>query len=230
MNLVLLLLVLLLYLKRIFMFLTFPWVCLLFAFKKHKGMVLKLLAIPGAVMEMVTKEGLSRFIIINIGTIPSVKLRRLLYRMLGADIKRLAILHYRTEIRSPYRLTIGRGSIIGDNAILDARHSLHIGNNVNLSSNVSIYTEQHDYRDEFFRSTERGGDKAVVIGDRAWIGSNVVILPGVTIGEGAVCCAGCVVTKDVPPFAVVAGIPAKTITTRPQTLSYEFDGSSCWFY
>lgn len=230
MNIVLLLLVLLLYLKWILIFLTFPWICLLSSFKKHKGTVRKLLAIPGAVMEMVTKQGLSRFIIINIGNIPSVRVRRLLYRMLGADIKSRAILHYRTEIRAPHQLTIGKGSIIGDNAILDARHYLRIGDNVNLSSNVSIYTEQHDYRDELFRCTERGGDKAVVIGDRAWIGSNVIILPGVTIGEGAVCCAGCVVTKDVEPYSVVAGIPARAVTTRPQTLSYEFDGLTCWFY
>jgi len=230
MYILLLLLVLLLYLKWIVIFLTFPWICLLFSFKKHKGTLRKLLAIPGVVLEQVTKEGLSRFIIINIGMIPSLTIRRLLYRMLGADIERLAVIHYRTEIRNPYWLTIGKGSIIGDNALLDARHRLIIGSNVNLSSNVSVYTEQHDYRDELFRSTDRGGDKAVVIGDRAWIGSNVVILPGVTIGEGAVCCAGCVVTKDVEPYSVVAGIPAHTIATRPQTLKYEFDGSSCWLY
>ena len=73
-------------------------------------------------------------------------------------------------------------------------------------------------------------NKAVVIGDRVWIGSNVVVLPGVTIGEGAVCCAGCVVTRDVAPYDVVAGIPARKISTRPQTLKYEFDGTTCWFY
>ena len=73
-------------------------------------------------------------------------------------------------------------------------------------------------------------NKAVEINDRAWIGSNVTILPGVKIGEGAVCCAGCVVTKDVAPYDVVAGIPAHKINTRPQSLQYEFDGSSGWFY
>jgi acetyltransferase-like isoleucine patch superfamily enzyme len=228
--LLLFLLIILLYLKWLVIFITFPWVCLLFYFKVHKGLVWKLLAIPGAALEIITKEGLSRFIILNIGYIPSLTIRRQLYRMLGADIKRHAVIHYRTEIRNPFYLVIGKGSIIGDNVLLDARHHISIGANVNLSSNVSIYTEQHDYRDELFRSTDRGGDKAVVIGDRVWIGSNVVVLPGVTIGEGAVCCAGCVVTKDVEPYSVVAGIPAKKIATRPQTLKYEFDGSSCWFY
>ena len=68
------------------------------------------------------------------------------------------------------------------------------------------------------------------IGDRAWLGSNVTVLPGVNIGEGAVCCAGCVVTKDVEPYAVVAGIPARKVGERPRRLVYEFDGKSCRMY
>lgn len=58
----------------------------------------------------------------------------------------------------------------------------------------------------------------------------MIVLPGVTIGEGAVCCAGCVVTKDVPPYAVVAGIPARQVGERPRGLTYEFDGKSCRLY
>lgn len=63
----------------------------------------------------------------------------------------------------------------------------------------------------------------VEIGKRAWLGSGVIVLPGVSIGEGAVCCAGCVVTKDVDPYAVVAGIPAKKIGERPKDLTYTFN-------
>ena len=226
---ILLILVILLYLKWILITLSFPWVCLLFQFRKHKGTMRKILAVPGMMIEKMTKEGASRYIIINIGHIPSLTLRRTLYQMLGADMERQVVIHYKTEIRAPYRLVIGKGSIIGDNAILDARNDLRIGKNVNISSNVSIYTEQHDYRDPMFLYNNKE-NKAVVICDRVWIGSNVIILPGVKIGEGAVCCAGCVVTKDVAPYDVVAGIPAKKINTRPQSLQYEFDGSSCWFY
>jgi acetyltransferase-like isoleucine patch superfamily enzyme len=189
----------------------------------------KVLAVPGLMIEKMTHDGASRFIIINTGHIPSITLRRTLYRMLGADIERQVVVHYKTEIRAPYRLSIGQGSIIGDNVILDARNNLRIGKHVNLSSNVSIYTEQHDYRDPMFLYDNKR-NKAVEINDRAWIGSNVTILPGVKIGEGAVCCAGCVVTKDVAPYDVVAGIPAHKINTRPQLLQYEFDGSSGWFY
>lgn len=118
--------------------------------------------------------------------------------------------HFRTEIRATYKLKIGKGTIIGDNALLDARSELTIGRNVNLSSNVYIYTLQHDHRNPFFKCPDPTFRKmSVEIDDRAWLGSNVIVLPGVHIGEGAVCCAGCVVTKDVEPYAVVAGIPAK---------------------
>jgi len=72
--------------------------------------------------------------------------------------------------------------------------------------------------------------KKVTIGDRVWIGNNVIVLPGVNIGEGAVCCAGCVVTKSVEPYAVVAGIPAKKVNERPRYLTYQFNGKSCRFY
>lgn len=61
-------------------------------------------------------------------------------------------MHFRTEIRMPYKLKIGRGTIIGDNALLDARSGLYIGNNVNLSSNVSIYTLQHNYREKILNA------------------------------------------------------------------------------
>lgn len=129
--------------------------------------------------------------------------------MLSLNIHPKTTIHFRTEIRSPRKLTIGEGTIIGDNAILDARSGLTSGRNVNLSSNVSIYTLQHDHRDQYFRCNEHLRKMSVEIVDRVWLGSNIIVLPGVHIGEGAVCCAGCVVTKDIPPYTVVAGISAK---------------------
>lgn len=109
--------------------------------------------------------------------------------------------------------------------VFDGRRGLEIGNNVNISSDVSIWTLQHDHRDPYFECKPEGGK--VVIGDRVWLGSNVIVLPGVTIGEGAVCCAGCVVTKDVEPFTVVAGIPAKKVNERPKDLYYVFNDKVC---
>ena len=94
---------------------------------------------------------------------------------------------------------------------------------------MQVYTLQHNHRDPLFRCNITR-DMSVTIRDRVWLGSNVIVLPGVTIGEGAVCCAGCVVTKDVEPYAIVAGIPAKQVGERTHDLQYEFSGRSCRFY
>lgn len=199
--------------------------------QNHKTFITKVLAVPGWLLEIVFKGGVLRYILFNISTLPSNHLRKWIYMGLGAHIEENVVFHFRTELRSPCNLYVGKGTIIGDNALLDARCGLVLGKNVNISSNVSIYTLQHDYRDPQFCCIDPKNRRMdVVVEDRVWIGSNVVVLPGVTIGEGAVCCAGCVVTKDVEPYAVVAGIPAKKVSERPRVLEYEFDGKSCSFY
>lgn len=132
------------------------------------------------------------------------------------------VIYHGTEIRDPYKLQIGEGTIIGDNAILDARNGIFFGKNVNLSSNVSIWSEQHDHRDPYFRC--QPNKKSIIIGDRVWIGPNTIILPNTTIGEGAIVAAGAIVTKDVPAYAIVAGIPAKVIGQRNHDLKYLFNG------
>ena len=94
---------------------------------------------------------------------------------------------------------------------------LRIGKNVTLGTEVMIWTLQHDYNDPKFGV--KGG--AVVIGDYAWLGSRSILLPGVKLGEGAVVAAGAVVTKNVDPFTVVGGVPAKVISKRAvQDLNY----------
>lgn len=194
----------------------------------RKYLVLNLLAAPFYMLEQyLTYGGIERLIIFSISEIPSNHIRKCLYILFGVTIGKNVVFHFRTEIRNPYRLEIGDGCIIGDNAILDARSGLVLGKNVNLSSNVSIYSLQHDYRDPMFGCKEWGGVK---IEDRVWLGCNVIVLPGVTIGEGAVCCAGSIVTKDVEPYSVVAGIPAKKINERPKSITYEFKGKACRFY
>lgn len=107
-------------------------------------------------------------------------------------------------IRASYNLFIGKGTIIGDKSVLDARRMIVIGENVNFSSGVSLWTDQHDYNDPYFRCMPNKYGP-IVIKDRAWIGPGAIILHNVTIGEGAVVAAGAVVTKDVPPFTLVGG-------------------------
>ena len=174
--------------------------------------------------EKIFKKGWQRYMLFQVGLVPSHHIRRFVYRALGAEIGKNVVFHFRTEVRGLYRLKIGDGTIIGDNALLAAGRGLTIGKNVNLSSNVSIYSGSHDHRDPYFRSTP-ATTRPITIGDRVWIGSNAIILTGVNIGEGAVVCAGCVVTKDVEPYAVVAGIPAKKVNERPHDLKYEFKKS-----
>lgn len=228
---VLLIAVLLLYLKWIMIIILYPFQALYSLYKRNKkNLLFKAMAIPNYILErFLLRDGGLRFSLYHISIIPSNHIRRFLYRGLGARIGKNAIIHFKTEIREPTKLIIGKGSIIGDNAILDARSGLKIGDNVNLSSNVSIYTLQHDHRDPYFACLQNRRME-VVIGNRVWLGSNVIVLPGVTIGEGAVCCAGCVVTKDIDSYTVVAGIPAKPVGKRPSNLRYEFKGKSCRFY
>lgn len=148
--------------------------------------------------------------------IPCQWFRKFVLRLLGSQIHRAAVLYGGFEIRSPRKLKIGANSCIGHRATLDARGGLTIGKNVNFSSEAMIWIAQHNYRDPMF-----GTDfKPVSIGNYAWLGPRCIILPGVTVGEGAVVAAGAVVTKDVEPYTVVGGVPAQKIADRPQDLNY----------
>lgn len=152
-----------------------------------------------------------------LGCIPSQRVRRILLKHLfRAQIGRNVILYGGFEIRSPRKLVIGDNTAIGHRATLDARGGLIVGRNVNFSSEVMIWTAQHDYRDPQFGTAFN----RVTIGDYAWLGPRCIILPGVTVGKGAVVAAGAVVTKDVEPYAVVGGVPAIQIATRPTQLRY----------
>ena len=87
-----------------------------------------------------------------------------------------------------------------------------IGNHVHLAQGITVTALNHNFSDAEKRIDEQGVNTTpVVIGDDIWIGANAVILPGVTIGSHSVVAAGSVVTKDVPPHSLVAGVPAKII-------------------
>ena len=222
-------LVILLYLKWILIVLFFPFQVLNAHAIKRWGMaykapiVYRIALYPYNLWEKLFRKGWQRYMLFQISLVPSHHLRRFVYKALGAEIGKNVVFHFKTEIRGIHKLKIGKGTIVGDNTLLDARAGLTFGENVNISSNVSLYTYQHDHRDPYFRCTS-DNTKPIIIGNRVWLGSNVTVLSGVNIGEGAVCCAGCVVTKDVEPYAVVAGIPAKKVNERPRDLRYEFKG------
>lgn len=113
-------------------------------------------------------------------------------------------------------LSVESCSSIGDHCFLDYRGSISIGKNVNISSQVIILTGDHDPQDKHFRYRSR----PVIIEDYVWLSTRCIILPGVTIGKGAVVAAGAVVTKDVFPYTIVGGIPACKISDRNIDLDY----------
>ncbi len=112
------------------------------------------------------------------------------------------------------QLSIGDNSGIGQYSRLQGK--IVIGNNVMMGAECWIYTSNHEFSDPTRPMIEQGYQqpKPVTICDDVWIGGRVTILPGVTIGQGAVIGACAVVTKDVQPYAIVAGNPAHLIKYR----------------
>lgn len=108
----------------------------------------------------------------------------------------------------------------GDNVSLNrftwinAYGNVQIGDNVLIGPFVVIHSANHKFpRNDLIRKA--GYDiKPVIVGENVWIGAHVTILPGVTIGDGAVVAAGAVVTKDIEPYTVVGGVPARKIKDR----------------
>lgn len=116
-------------------------------------------------------------------------------------------------------ISIGNDVYIGPYAIFFAEKGLTIGNKVIFGPRVTIMAGNHNFKvigSYIFDNHEKNEDDdlPVSICDDTWIGCNVVILKGVTIGRGAIIGAGSIVTKDVPPYAIVGGNPAKIIRYR----------------
>lgn len=106
--------------------------------------------------------------------------------------------------------------VIGDHTRIGLHNTIigpvTIGNHVNLAQGITVTALNHNFKDSDKRIDEQGvSTNPVTIGNDIWIGANAVILPGVTIGDHSVVAAGAVVTKDVPPQSLVAGVPAKVI-------------------
>lgn len=145
-----------------------------------------------------------------IGNIPLHSFRRFFYRLFGVTIGRGSTIHMWANFFDPKGVSIGEDTIVGDHCFLDGRAQLKIGDHTDIASQVLIYNSEHDLAAEDFRAIM----SPVEIGDYVFIGPRAIILPGVKIGDGAVVAAGAVVTKEVPPFKIVGGVPAKEIGER----------------
>ena len=118
-------------------------------------------------------------------------------------------------IYSPQNLSIGRNVAINDNFWVNASGGVAIGNNVLIGPSVIIHSANHNFSRTDIPIREQGHTGArVVIEDDVWLSARVTILPGVTIGKGAIIAAGAVVNKDVEPFTIVGGIPARLLKKR----------------
>ena len=151
--------------------------------------------------------------------VPSHGMRLCGYRALGARIGEHTSIHRGCQFYQIHKLSIADNTVVNQKVVLDARSGLTIGSNVSISEQAIIYSLQHDLDDQDFVVS----GAPVVIEDYVFIGSRAIILPGVHIGTGAAVAAGAVVTKDVPPYTVVGGIPAKPIRQRSRDLRYNLD-------
>lgn len=146
-----------------------------------------------------------------VGHIPSHLIRKLCYLAVGVRIPTFSsTVHMGANFFNPKGITIGQDSIIGDHCFLDGRSPLRIGNHVDIASQVLIYNNEHDINDPQFGNSFG----PVTIKDYVFVGPRAIILPGVTIGRGAVVAAGAVVTKNIPDFEIWGGIPAQKIADR----------------
>jgi len=112
-------------------------------------------------------------------------------------------------------LRVGNNSNIGAYSYIGASGSIEIGDNVLMGPRVSLLAEQHNYDRLDIPMKQQGVSRGkIVIEDDCWLGSGCEILSGVTVHRGAIVATGSVVTKDVPPYSIVAGVPARVIKWR----------------
>lgn len=119
----------------------------------------------------------------------------------GKDLR----IHGRVKILAPHRMIIGDFCRIGKGTFLFCYGGLTIGNNVQFSRNITVYTANHDFNSDVLPYNNEYIIEPVTIGNNVWIGMNTSILPGVTIGDNAIIGMNAVVTKDIPANAIVVG-------------------------
>jgi acetyltransferase-like isoleucine patch superfamily enzyme len=123
-------------------------------------------------------------------------------------------------------LIVGSNSNIGPYCYVGCSGGIRIGNNVMMAPRCSLFAENHNFDDMAHTLKEQGVSRAPIeIEDDCWIASHSVILAGVTIGRGSVVAAGSVVTKSMPPYSIIAGVPARFIKSRAPDSSVAGDAA-----
>ena len=149
--------------------------------------------------------------------IPSWSVRHMIMKGLGIKIGKGSFISKNTYFMTPKMFEIGEHSDINRGCLIDARGGIVIGNSVSISHKVNIVTGGHYPNSRNFQ----GKYMPVRIEDYVWLGIGCTILQGVVVGKGAIVCAGAVVTKDVEPYDIVGGVPARKIGSRSHDLDYK---------
>jgi maltose O-acetyltransferase len=161
----------------------------------------------------------------GVNHLPFFWLRHVLYRWLyRVRIGRRSFIGRGCRLFRPDRISIGTGSRILWNVLLDGRRGLTIGDHTTIAFDVRLISLQHDLDAPDFRAV----GAPLTIGHHVVIGAGATILPGVTIGDGAVVAAGAVVTKPVEPWAIVGGVPAQRLRWRTRDLTYDLGDP--WYF
>ena len=167
---------------------------------------------------------LVHFVNLVYNLIPFFFLRKFFLSVIGIQLGNKSCIHRGVKLFHIGNLVIGNNSVINFNCFIDNRRKVEIGNNVSISHNTKIYTLGHSINSSDFCTQ----GKPVKIEDYVSIFANVLIMPGVTIGYGAVVLPGSVVTKSIGEMDVVGGNPAKFVKKRISTLEYKID-YDYWF-
>jgi len=130
--------------------------------------------------------------------------------------KKNARIHPTASLRCGKNIFLGKNVHINQFCCVwaSANSRIILGDNLLMGPGVKIFSSNHGIKRECVMSSQPWIEKNITVKNDVWIGANVVIVAGVTIGEGAVIAAGSVVTKDIPDYAIAAGIPAKVIKMR----------------
>ena len=144
------------------------------------------------------------------GWLPFSRLKPPLLRAFGATVGEGVVTKPHVRIKDPRNLTVGAHCWIGEGVWVDNLAPVALGDDVCLSQGVYLCTGGHDHTRPSFDLVA----EPITVEDQAWIGAKAVLLPGVTVGRGAVVAAGAVVTRDVPAGTIVGGSPARVLKRR----------------
>jgi acetyltransferase-like isoleucine patch superfamily enzyme len=162
-----------------------------------------------------------------VNRVPLVGPRMRMYSAFGVDFDDVSRTNISlgVEMWVGRRLSMGSCSTIGQRCYIDARGGIRMDSSASVSREAALLTATHMPDDPDFTATFA----PIHLGRGSWIGVRALLMPGVRIGEGAVVGAGAVVTSNVAPYDIVAGVPARTVRKRPDTVRFEGHWRPSWY-